>query len=136
MKKFFEEFKKFAFKGNVIDLAVAVVIGAAFNAIVNSLVKDIISPLIGLIFNTDFSHLSVTVRDVAIPYGSFIMAVVDFLIVAFTLFVVIKTVNKATSFTKKPEEPKAPTTKKCPYCLSEINIEATRCPHCTSQIEE
>ena len=136
MKKFFEEFKKFAFKGNVVDLAVAVVIGAAFNAIVNSLVKDIISPLVGLIFNTDFSHLSFTVRDVAIPYGSFIMAVVDFLIVAFTLFVVVKAMNKASNITKKPEAPKEPTTKKCPYCLSEINIKATRCPHCTSQIDE
>ena len=136
MKKFFEEFKKFAFKGNVVDLAVAVVIGAAFNAIVNSLVKDIISPLIGLIFNMDFSHLSFTIRDVAIPYGSFIMAVVNFLIVAFTMFMLVKAMNKAATIGKKPEEPKAPTTKKCPYCLSEINIEATRCPHCTSELEE
>lgn len=138
MKKFLQEFKAFAMRGNVLDLAVGVVVGGAFNSIVNSLVKDIISPTIGLFFNTDFSDLVITVGDVNIAYGSFITAVVNFLIVAFTLFVVIKAVNKANSLTRKPEAPaapKAPTEKDCPYCFSKIPVRATRCPHCTSALE-
>lgn len=133
MKKIFEEFKKFAFKGNVLDMSVAVVIGAAFSAIVNSLVNDIISPLIGLLVRMDFSDLSANVLGVNIAYGSFIMQVLNFLIVAFTLFLVVKSINKITLLRKK-EESKAPTTKKCTFCLSEIAIEATRCPHCTSDL--
>ena len=133
MKKFFEEFKKFAFKGNALDMAVAVVIGASFSAIVNSLVNDIISPIIGLLVRTDFTDLSVNLFGVNIAYGSFIMQVINFLIVAFVLFAVIKSLNKVTSLGKK-EKPKEPTTKKCTYCLSEISIEATRCPHCTSEL--
>lgn len=133
MKKLIEEFKKFAFKGNVIDLAVAVVIGAAFTAIVTSLVNDIISPLIGLIFKQDFSHLAVGIGDANVKYGAFIMAVINFFIVAVVMFALVKSVNKVTSLGKKKDEP-APTTKKCPYCYSEIHIDATRCPHCTSEI--
>ena len=133
MKKFFEEFKKFAFKGNALDMAVAVVIGASFSAIVNSLVNDIISPTIGLLVRTDFTDLSVDVLGVHLAYGSFIMQVINFIIVAFVLFAVVKSINKVTSLGKK-EEVKAPTTKKCEYCLSEIAIEATRCPHCTSEL--
>lgn len=133
MKKIFEEFKKFAFKGNALDMAVAVVIGASFSSIVNSLVNDIISPLVGLLVRTDFSDLKVNIFGVDIAYGSFIMQVINFLIVAFVLFMVVKSINKVTSLGKKEvkEEPK---TKKCTYCLSEIAIEATRCPHCTSQL--
>ena len=133
MKKFFEEFKKFAFKGNALDMAVAVVIGASFSAIVNSLVNDIISPIICLLVRTDFTDLSVDVLGVHLAYGSFIMQVINFIIVAFVLFAVVKSINKVTSLGKK-EEVKAPTTKKCEYCLSEIAIEATRCPHCTSEL--
>ncbi len=134
MKKIFEEFKKFAFKGNVIDLAVAVVIGAAFTAIVNSLVNDLISPLIGLLVRMDFSTLTAKVGGVNIAYGSFIMAVINFLIVALVLFALVKSINKLTSL-KKKDEP-APTTKKCPYCQSVIDIKASRCPHCTSELDE
>ena len=134
MKKFFEEFKAFAMRGNVLDMAVGVVVGGAFKAIVDALVNNIISPLIGLLFNSDFSDLVLMVGDVAVGYGAFITAVLNFLIVSFTLFVIVKAANKASSLHKAPEEPKAPTTKICPYCKSEIAIDATRCPHCTSQL--
>ena len=133
MKKFFEEFKQFAMRGNVLDMAVGVVVGGAFKSIVDALVNSIISPLIGLVFNSDFSYLVLTVGNVEIGYGAFITAVLNFIIVAFTLFVIIKAANKASSLRAKPAEaPAAPTTKKCPFCCSEIAIEATRCPHCTS----
>ena len=133
IKKFLEEFKAFAMRGNVLDMAVGVVIGSAFTAIVNSLVNDIINPAIGLFFNADFSDVGIHIGDVTIGVGSFINAIINFLIVAFVLFVVIKAVN---ALHKKPKEaPKAPTTKTCPYCQSEIAIKAVRCPHCTSKLE-
>ena len=133
IKKFLEEFKAFAMRGNVLDMAVGVVIGSAFTAIVNSLVNDIINPAIGLFFNADFSDVGIHIGDVTIGVGSFINAIINFLIVAFVLFVVIKAVN---ALHKKPEEAhKAPTTKSCPYCQSEIAIKAVRCPHCTSKLE-
>lgn len=134
IKKFFEEFKAFAMRGNVLDMAVGVVVGSAFTAIVNSLVGDIISPLIGLFFNADFSDVVIQIGDVGIGIGSFINAVINFLIVAFVLFTVLKAFNAL--FNKKKEEaPAAPTTKVCPYCQSEIPIKAVRCPHCTSKLE-
>lgn len=134
IKKFFEEFKAFAMRGNVLDMAVGVVVGSAFTAIVNSLVVDIISPLIGLFFNADFSDVVIQIGDVGIGIGSFINAVINFLIVAFVLFTVLKAFNAL--FNKKKEEaPAAPTTKVCPYCQSEIPIKAVRCPHCTSKLE-
>ena len=105
IKKFFEEFKAFAMRGNVLDKAVGVVIGGAFTAIVNSLVNDIINPAIGLFFNADFSDVGIHVGDVMIGIGSFINAIINFLIVAFVLFVVIKTIN---ALHKKPAEPEAP----------------------------
>ena len=135
MKKFFAEFKEFISKGNVVDMAVGVIVGAAFKAIVDSFVGDIISPLIGTIFQMDFSELSVTINGSELMYGKFIMAILNFLIVAFVLFLFVKAVNKLRSLKKKEEEaPAAPTTKKCPFCQSEIAIEATRCPHCTSEL--
>lgn len=136
MKKFLSEFKEFAMRGNVLDMSVGIIIGAAFTAIVTSLVDDILSPVIGLIVKVNFSDLAVNIAGVDFKYGSFIMAVINFIIVAFTLFVLIKAVNKTASIGKKKEEDAAPTTKICPYCKSEISIEATRCPHCTSQLEE
>ena len=137
MKKFFEEFKKFISKGNVMDLAVGVIIGGAFQAIVNSLVNDIIMPLLGIITGgLDFSSLSITVGDAQIMYGSFISAIINFLLMALVLFMVIKAMNKAKELTEKPKEPEAPTTKKCPYCQSDIPIAAVRCPHCTSELKE
>lgn len=136
MKKFFAEFRDFAMRGNVVDLAVAVIIGAAFQAIVNSLVNDIISPLIGTFLNTDFSAWAFQINGVDIKYGAFITAVVNFIIMAFVIFLMIKLINRAKRIGKKAEEPaeEKPTVKKCPYCCSEIAIEATRCPHCTSEL--
>ncbi|MCO8193239.1 large conductance mechanosensitive channel protein MscL [Anaerofustis sp. NSJ-163] len=136
MKQFLNEFKEFALRGNVMDLAVGVIIGGAFQAIINSLVKDIISPIIGLFARTDFSDMVITVLDVQIRYGSFITAVINFLIMAFIIFIMVKMLNKLASIGKKQKEDEAPKTKKCPYCLSEIPIEATKCAHCTSDLTE
>lgn len=137
MKKFMKEFKDFAMRGNVIDLAVGVIIGGAFKGIVDSLVKDIISPLIGLVAKKDFSTLTLKVLGVDVHYGSFITALINFLIMAFVIFLLVKGLNTLSRLGKKKEEAvEAVTTKKCPFCCSEIAIEATRCPHCTSVIEE
>ena len=136
MKAFMKEFKAFMSEGNVMDLAVGVIIGGALQAIVGSLVNDIIMPLLGIITGgLDFSHLAITVGEAQILYGSFISAIINFLLMALVLFLVIKALNKAKSLTAKPEEPKAPTTKKCPYCQSDIPVAATRCPHCTSELK-
>lgn len=131
IKKFLGEFKAFAMRGNVLDMAVGVVVGSAFTAIVNSLVGDIISPVIGLFFNADFSQVGISIGDVTIGLGAFLNAVINFLIVAFVLFLVLKLFN---ALHKKPA-PAAPTTKTCPYCQSSISIKAVRCPHCTSKLE-
>ena len=142
MKKFLNEFKAFIMKGNVLDLAVAVIIGAAFQAIISSLVDDIISPILGLFGGVDFKSFVLDINGVQIKYGSFITAVINFLIMAFVIFLIIKGITKVSELGKKlakkeNEEKKAePTTKKCPFCCSEIDIKATRCPHCTSVIEE
>lgn len=136
MKAFLKEFKDFAMKGNVLDMAVGIIVGAAFTAIVTSLVDNILSPIIGLLVKVDFSDLAVTIGGVDLKYGAFIMAVINFLIVAFALFLIIKALNKASRLGRKEEAEEAPATKKCPYCMSEIDIDATRCPHCTSQLEQ
>ncbi len=135
MKSFINEFKEFISRGNVMDMAVGIIIGGAFTAIVTSLVEDIITPIIGMIGGFDFSSFVVTVNNSNIAIGKFINAVINFLLIAFVLFSVIKAMNKAASIVKKPAEEEAPTTKMCPYCKSEIAIEATRCPHCTSQLD-
>ena len=136
MKKFIAEFKEFINRGNVVDMAVGIMIGAAFKAIVDSLVNDIISPLIGLLFKRDFSALSLSLWGVDLKYGAFIMAILNFLIIAFVLFLIIKLMNSLRDMGKKKveEAPAAPTTKVCPYCKSEIAIDATRCAHCTSEL--
>ena len=136
MKKFMKEFREFAMQGNVLDMAVGVIIGAAFKAIIDSLVGDIISPLIGLIFNTDFSKLSAKVGNVDIMYGSFITAIINFLLIALVLFCIIKAANKAKGLAAKDTPEEEPTTKVCPYCLTDIPLAATRCPHCTSQLDK
>ncbi|MCH5252284.1 MAG: large conductance mechanosensitive channel protein MscL [Lachnospiraceae bacterium] len=138
MKKFLKEFKEFALRGNVMDLAIGVIIGAAFQAIINSLVKDVLSPLIGLVARTDLSYLTLKINGVDIMYGSFLTAVINFVIMVFVIFLLVKGMNALANLGshKKDAEPEAPTTKKCPYCLSEIDIAATRCPHCTSELEE
>ena len=136
-KGFFAEFKKFIMRGNVIDLAVGVIIGGAFQAIVNSLVEDIVTPLLGIILGkVDFSNLAVTIGEASIGYGKFITAVINFFIMALVIFAIVKTINDVSDrLHKKNEEEQAPTTKVCPYCKSEIDIEATKCPRCTSDVE-
>ncbi len=147
MKKFFKEFKEFAVKGNMMDLAVGMIIGSAFTSIVNSLVNDIFMPVISIFTGKlDFSNLFVSLDGNHYPtlaaaqeagaatlsYGNFISGLINFLIMAFVVFLIVKALNKL-----KREEPKAaPATKKCPYCLGEMALEATRCPHCTSQLEQ
>ena len=135
IKKFLEEFKAFAMRGNVLDMAVGVVVGGAFTAIVTALVEDVINPVIGLFFKADFSSVVIDLGGSSIKIGEFVNSIINFLIVAFVLFVVIKAIN---SLHKKPEAPVAPaepTTKVCPFCQSEIAIKAVRCPHCTSKLE-
>lgn len=173
MKKFLNEFKDFALRGNVLDLSVAVIIGAAFQAIINSVVNDLINPVLSIFIgginfadryiplkpadhiiataeqltaDGTFSTKDLTVADATLEqlktygvgvfnYGSFITAVINFIIMAFVIFLLVKAINKLSSFTKK-DEVVAPTTKKCPFCCTEISIKATRCPHCTSVIPE
>lgn len=126
-----KEFKDFAMRGNVMDLAIAVIIGGAFGKIIASLVTDILMPLIGLLLGgLDFSGLAITVNDASINYGLFIQAIVDFLIVAFVIFLLVRAMNRM----KKPEPVAAPATKECPHCFTTISIKATRCPNCTSQL--
>ena len=139
MKKFFHDFKEFISRGNVMDLAVAVIIGGAFQAIVKSLNEDIITPFIGTFAKTDFTAMIATVRGVEIRYGAFITAVINFLLMSFIIFLMIKALSALQNLKKKEEiieEEAAPTTKTCPFCCSEIAIQATRCPHCTSVLEE
>lgn len=134
MTKFINEFKQFALRGNVLDLAVGVIIGGAFQGVVNSLVQDIISPVIGLFAKQDFSNLVFNIGDVQIKYGSFITAIINFLIMAFIIFLLVKTMNKLASFGQAEPVEEAPTTKECPHCFSKISIKATRCPNCTSEL--
>ena len=154
MKKegFLKEFKDFAMRGNVIDLAVGVIIGGAFQKIVTSVVNDLVMPLIGLITKgSDFASKFValdggdyaTIEEATaagaaiLTYGNFIAVTIDFLIMAFVIFLLVKGLNKLTSIGKKPEPvvEAAPTTKVCPFCKSEIAIDATKCAHCTSDVE-
>ena len=142
--KFFEEFKKFILRGNVMDMAVGVIVGGAFTAIVTSLNAVILTPILGLFGGTDFSYLYVTLGSgenaPVLHYGNFITAIINFLITALVIFILLKVINRITerlsAMTGNEEETPAPTTKKCPYCCSEIDIKATRCPHCTSILEE
>ena len=135
-----KEFREFAMRGNVVDMAVGIIIGGAFSKIVTSLVNDVIMPPIGMLLgNVDFSKLSITLKDavgetaaVTLNYGMFINTVIDFIIVAFAIFMVIKQMNRLK---KKEEKPKEPTTKECPQCCSTIPIKANRCPQCTSELQ-
>ncbi len=143
-----KEFKEFALRGNVIDMAIGIIIGTAFGKIITSFVNDILMPPIGLLLGrADFANLFINLSGkryeslaaaqeagaATINYGLFINTVLDFVIVAFVLFLVIHQINQWQK--KKEEKPAAPTTKECPYCLSSIPIKATRCPHCTSELE-
>jgi large conductance mechanosensitive channel len=138
MKKFLTEFKEFALRGNVMDLAVGVIIGAAFQAIINSLVNDVLSPLIGLVAKTDLTYLHFTINEVDVKYGSFLTAVINFIIMVFVIFLLVKGMNALASLGKRNEveEEEEVTTKICPFCQSEIDIKASRCPHCTSELPD
>ncbi len=146
-----KDFKEFAMRGNVVDMAVGIIIGGAFGTIVKSLVNDVIMPPIGLLLGgVDFSDLFITLKDgsvagpyatlaaaqeagaVTISYGVFFNAVISFLIVAFAVFLLIRSINKLKA--KEEEPPAEPTTKECGYCCSEVPIKATRCPNCTSEL--
>lgn len=160
-----KDFKAFVMRGNMVDLAVGVIIGGAFGALVTSLVNDIFMPIIGwLVGDTDFSNLYVlltklpftatteagevvvnakpaTLADAqalgmaTLNYGNFITGIINFLLMALVVFFMVRAINKVRNIGKKEEAPAAPTTKVCPYCQSEININATKCPHCTSDVE-
>jgi large conductance mechanosensitive channel len=126
-----KEFREFAMRGNVMDLAIAVIIGGAFGKIITSLVSDILMPLIGLALGGfSVNDLAITVGDAVIKWGVFVQSLIDFIIVAFVIFMLVRTLNRF----KKPAPVAAPTTKDCPYCFTAIPIKATRCPNCTSQL--
>ena len=154
--KLLKDFKDFLFKGNALDLAVGVIVATAFGAVVNSLVKDVLMPPIGLALGgVDFSNLYLQLNKatVAVPpntplaaaqelgavtlsYGNFIMTIINFVVIAFCIFLLIKAITKAKENSKKEVKVEEPTTKVCPFCQSEISIKATRCPNCTSQLAE
>lgn len=149
MKKFMAEFKKFALKGNMIDLAVGVIIGGAFNSLVSSLVNDIIMPALSIFTGKmDFANWFYALDGntyetieaakeagvATINYGNFISGIINFIIMAFVVFMMVKAINKLKK--DEPAAPAAPTTKKCPFCKTDIPLEATKCPHCTSTLEE
>ena len=164
MKNFFKEFKEFAVKGNMIDMAVGVIIGAAFKALIDAFMANIVNPLISLIpgvknlneawkivitpaqaevVNEAGEIVQPAVEEVAIKFGAFISAILTFILLAFVVFLIVKAVNKARKMEEErkakkegPQEEEAPTTKICPFCKSEIAIDATRCPHCTSKLDE
>ena len=152
MKKFLDEFKAFALKGNMIDLAVGMIIGSAFTSIVNSLVNDIFMPILSLLTGKiDFTNMFIaldgksyaTVEEAGsvalIKYGSFITQAINFILMAMVVFIVVKQLNRLSQLGKKHEEPAAPaapTEKECPYCRTKIHIAAVRCPHCTSLLED
>lgn len=132
MKKFIEEFKAFALRGNVMDMAVGVIIGGAFSGIVTSLTDNFINPILNVVTG----HAIYTMNDVAGFASAFLASVINFFIMAMILFCLMKGINKILSIGHKKEEPAAKTTKVCPFCKSEIAIDATRCPHCTSEQPE
>lgn len=151
MKKMLNEFKQFAVKGNMIDLAVGMIIGTSFNKIVSSLVNDMIMPLLGIFTGKiDFAKLFIALDGntyetlaaaeeagvACFKYGSFLAGLLDFIIMAFIVFLFVRGINKMREANKEPEAPKAPTTKVCPFCKSEISLDATRCPHCTSELDK
>ena len=126
-----KEFKEFVMRGNVLELAVAVIMGVAFGQIIASLVNDVLMPLIGLVMGgINFADLSFTVGAAVVKWGAFIQSIVDFVIVAFVIFMIVRTMNRM----QKPAPVAAPISKECPYCFSTIPLKATRCPNCTSQL--
>jgi len=145
MKKFLDEFLEFSLKGNVLNLAVGVIIGAAFQGIVKSLTDNILSPALGVFTRQNFDSLQVEFFGAELKYGAFITSVINFLILAFVVFLIVKFINKVLRFGKggteaeaaaaeKEPEAAAPETRECPYCMTQVNAKATKCPACTSDI--
>ncbi len=125
-----KEFREFAIRGNVMDLAVAVIIGGAFGKIITSLVNDVLMPVIGLLMGgVNFSELAITVGAAVVKWGAFVQSIIDFIIIAFVIFMLVRAMNRM-----KRDEPVTPTTKECPHCFTTIPLKAARCPNCTSQL--
>ena len=134
MKKFLAEFKEFALKGNVMDMAIGVIIGGAFASIISALTENIINPIIGCFTTGGLEGWTITIGKAELGIGAFIMAVINFIILAFVLFLMLKAMNKMINLRKKEEAETEPVTKKCPLCQSEIDIKAIKCPCCTGDI--
>jgi large conductance mechanosensitive channel len=126
-----KEFREFAMRGNVVDLAIGVIIGGAFGRIVTSLVDDMLMPLVGLFTGgIDFSEQVIPIGEAEVRWGAFVQNIIDFLIIAFVIFLLVRAINRL-----KREEPTTPTTKECPYCFTTIPLKASRCPNCTSELQ-
>jgi len=134
--KFFKEFKEFALRGNVLDLAVGVLIGSAFQSVVTSFTNNIISPILGCFGGVNFSEWVLEIGKLRLTYGAFLTDIINFLIMAFVIFILVKVMNKIVKIGEKQEEKKAEDTKICPHCYNKINIKADRCPYCTSKLNE
>ena len=130
MKKFIQEFKEFALRGNMLDMAIGVVIGAAFNKVVTAIIEIFLNPILEALPKLESGGTGFAGSII-----SFLAVLVEFILTAFVLFLIVKAVNESKKVLMKPEEPKKVTTKTCPFCKSEINIDATRCPHCTSELK-
>jgi len=133
-KKFFKEFREFALRGNVMSLAVGVIIGSSFQGVVTSLTENILSPIIGLFTRQNFNSLELAVLGVTLRYGAFITSVINFIIMAFVVFILVRIMNKL--LTMGEEKKAAVPARLCPYCKTALHKDATRCPACTSQVEE
>ena len=133
MKKFLKEFKEFAMKGNVLDMAVGIIIGGAFKAIVDSLIANFIQPLLDKV--VPMGENGAPASGIVDNLMRFAGTIINFIVIALVLFIIIKVANKSRDLRKKEEAPAAPTTKECPYCFSEVPIKATRCPNCTSELQ-
>jgi large conductance mechanosensitive channel len=129
--KMLKEFREFAIRGNVMDLAIAVIIGGAFGKIVTSLVNDLLMPLIGLLLGgINFSDQAIMLGGAVVKWGAFVQSIIDFIIIAFVIFLLVRAMNRL-----KRQEPTTPTTKECPYCFTTIPLKAMRCPNCTSELK-
>ena len=133
MKKFLKEFREFALKGNVMSLAVGVIIGSAFQGVVTSLTNNLLSPVIGLFTRQNFDSLELNILGITLKYGAFITSVINFIIMAFVVFLLVRIMNRLLSMGEKKKEP-APPARLCPYCKTVLHKEAVRCPACTSEV--
>jgi len=133
IKKFLQEFKEFALKGNVMSLAVGVIIGSAFQGVVKSLTDNVLSPIIGLFTRQNFDSMELNVLGITLRYGAFITSVINFIIMAFVVFILVRAMNKLLSLGEQKTEEPAPA-RLCPYCKTGLHKEATRCPACTSEV--